>query len=277
MNLSTELKSYLTTMVNPPEATGLQVVIVEDLSTHDFAQYPDESSCGFLIQGTPTEDQAQQMLRACMPGAYILMAAAEEDEFGDQGAILMEDTGFDIRDAIFVATREDQLHYCAKASRSEREAGCQDLPVKTAVETVQRDPESAGAKNPRAGANRQAGAQLLYCEHCDVALRGVPDGQECPDSPTGVHSAESRGAQEGIRNFHPTVKSIKIMERLVEDLPVGKSPVLDPFMGSGTTGIACTITKQPFIGIEQEQDFIQIADARIAHWTPKITLEDFFG
>src|SRR5438067_13907799 len=43
-----------------------------------------------------------------------------------------------------------RFFYVAKAARSEREAGCEMLPVKVATETVGRDPNSAGARNPRA-------------------------------------------------------------------------------------------------------------------------------
>ena len=41
--------------------------------------------------------------------------------------------------------------------------------------------------------------------------------------------------------------------------------VLDPFMGSGTTGIACVNTDRDFIGIEISEEYFAIAEARIAH------------
>jgi DNA modification methylase len=41
--------------------------------------------------------------------------------------------------------------------------------------------------------------------------------------------------------------------------------VIDPFMGSGTTGIACVNTGRPFIGIEKEPEYFAIAVARIKH------------
>jgi len=42
--------------------------------------------------------------------------------------------------------------------------------------------------------------------------------------------------------------------------------VLDPFMGSGTTGIACLLEGREFIGIEREPDYMEIARRRIEHW-----------
>jgi DNA modification methylase len=60
---------------------------------------------------------------------------------------------------------------------------------------------------------------------------------------------------------HPTTKPTKLMVRLVERMP-GKT-VLDPFMGSGTTGVACVKTGRRFIGIEKEPKYFAIAKRRI--------------
>ena len=53
----------------------------------------------------------------------------------------------------------DRFFYAPKASREEREAGCEHLPGRTAAETVDREPGSAGANNPRAGAGRENGKE----------------------------------------------------------------------------------------------------------------------
>lgn len=65
-------------------------------------------------------------------------------------------------------------------------------------------------------------------------------------------------------NFHSTVKPVKLMEYLctLTKTPTG-GIVLDPFMGSGTTGVACNNTDREFIGIEREEEYIKIAKARI--------------
>ena len=68
------------------------------------------------------------------------------------------------------------------------------------------------------------------------------------------------------QNFHPTVKPIALMEYLVR---LTKTPdggvVLDPFMGSGTTGIACVNEGRDFIGIEQGEEYFEIAKRRIEY------------
>ena len=62
---------------------------------------------------------------------------------------------------------------------------------------------------------------------------------------------------------HPTVKPIQIMERLLEMTTQENQVVLDPFMGSGTTGIACNSLKREFIGFELDKDYYEIAKNRL--------------
>lgn len=63
---------------------------------------------------------------------------------------------------------------------------------------------------------------------------------------------------------HQTQKPIEVMEGLLAIVPVG-GLVLDPFAGSGTTGVAAVRTGRNFIGCEQSAHFADIARARIAH------------
>ena len=71
----------------------------------------------------------------------------------------------------------------------------------------------------------------------------------------------------GRKNIHPTVKPIKLMEYLIKLVtPVGGT-TLDPFMGSGTTGIAALTNGFNFIGIEMGEEYMDIAQQRIEAWT----------
>ena len=76
------------------------------------------------------------------------------------------------------------------------------------------------------------------------------------------HAAVFDGVGPGCREFegHPTQKPIALMERIVGKT---KGTVLDPFMGSGTTGVACANLGRKFIGIEIEQKYFDIACERI--------------
>lgn len=67
-------------------------------------------------------------------------------------------------------------------------------------------------------------------------------------------------------NVHPTVKPIELMRYLVRLITPPQGTVLDPFMGSGSTGCAAALEGVDFIGIEREEEYFEIASARIAHW-----------
>jgi site-specific DNA-methyltransferase (adenine-specific) len=64
---------------------------------------------------------------------------------------------------------------------------------------------------------------------------------------------------------HPTVKPVALMRWLVRLVTPPDGVALDPFMGSGTTGVACVREDRSFIGIEREPEYHAIAAARIAH------------
>ena len=65
------------------------------------------------------------------------------------------------------------------------------------------------------------------------------------------------------KNNHPTVKPIALMEYLIKLITPKGGTVLDPFTGSGSTGVACAKLGVNFIGIEKEPEYVKIAEARI--------------
>ena len=106
-----------------------------------------------------------------------------------------------------------RLFFCAKTSRREREAGCEQLPARPVK---------------------------LYNGH---------------HHPPRV-----------VANLHPTVKPIALMRWLVRLITPPDGLVLDPFAGSGTTGIAAVMEDRMFLGIEREAAYVDIACARLTHW-----------
>ncbi|WP_297532728.1 site-specific DNA-methyltransferase [Thalassolituus sp.] len=73
--------------------------------------------------------------------------------------------------------------------------------------------------------------------------------------------------QENMKNKevreHPTQKPVPIMEWAISQAPQEVETILDPFMGSGTTGVACHKMGKRFIGIERERKYFDIACRRI--------------
>lgn len=72
------------------------------------------------------------------------------------------------------------------------------------------------------------------------------------------------------KNDHPTVKPIQLMSYLVTLGSSEKELILDPFMGSGTTGIACIINNRKFIGIDLEERYVKISEDRIEHFSKNL-------
>ena len=75
-------------------------------------------------------------------------------------------------------------------------------------------------------------------------------------------SGAYRWSENGQRSKHPCQKPVELMKWCLSFLPEGCT-VLDPFMGSGTTGVACVMTGRNFIGIEIDEDYFKIAERRI--------------
>ena len=80
---------------------------------------------------------------------------------------------------------------------------------------------------------------------------------------------EAKGHGNSIRhlkNFHPTVKPVKLMQYLVRLVTPPNGIVLDPFSGSGTTGIACKLEGINFVGIDITEEYCKIAESRIKNF-----------
>jgi site-specific DNA-methyltransferase (adenine-specific) len=132
-------------------------------------------------------------------------AAGQDDVAGNRG-----DSGSAAR-----------FFYCAKASKADRDKGCDGLDAHKQDET--RNEGDPGGDNPR---NRGAGERS---------------------------------------NHHPTVKPTDLMRYLCRLVTPSGGTVLDPFMGSGSTGKAATLEGFRFVGCELQPEYMAIAEARIGH------------
>ena len=240
MTLHLELLDYLRTMITPGEKEGVEGVFVHATKGYDWSQHEDETIHGIVLETVlDALDEITEAHRALKPGGHLMLVNPEEEPTGHTGACFAEDTGFEVRDCIMVAdSPEDRMHYVAKASRSEREEGLNHLPLQVF--------------------GMSGGAQGAIAATEDGEDVEAPGGQDI-----GLNRVQKR------RNVHPTVKPYKIMERLLHDVPKDVGPVVDPFMGSGTTGIACIQTGHDFIGIEREKEYLTISEGRVRHWNTR--------
>jgi DNA modification methylase len=77
-----------------------------------------------------------------------------------------------------------------------------------------------------------------------------------------------------LRNIHPTVKPVELMRWLVRLTCPPGGLVLDPFTGSGSTGIATVMEDRIFLGLEREPRYVDIACARLTHWAAVAAQEE---
>jgi site-specific DNA-methyltransferase (adenine-specific) len=106
------------------------------------------------------------------------------------------------------------------------------------------------------GGDSGSASRFFYCAKSSKSERN----KGCEDVIT------NENGQERVGNIHSTVKPISLMRYLVRLVTPKGGTVLDPFMGSGTTGIGAKLEGFDFIGIEREAEYIKIAEARINAW-----------
>ena len=129
---------------------------------------------------------------------------------------------------------------------------------------------SFGEGQPTPGGARQlndegSAARFFYTAKPSKKERDLGmDGEEIKEVDTRDPVAKGYARTPApAKNNHPTVKPVKLMEYLIKLVCPPNGTVLDPFMGSGTTGMAAKKLKRKFIGIELSTDFFEIAKKRI--------------
>lgn len=96
----------------------------------------------------------------------------------------------------------------------------------------------------------------------NAGLEGMPE-KDTHRYGAGIGEGLTPEAPSRDKNHHPTVKPIKLMAYLCRLITPPKGIVLDPFMGSGSTGLAAKQEGFDFIGIEMNEEYVEIAKRRI--------------
>ena len=128
-------------------------------------------------------------------------------------------------------------------------------------------------------------ARFFYCAKAskkdrDEGLDHMEEQQfvqwQTGNGASGKPSSMSEGRDTKRKNTHPTVKPTDLMKYLVRMVTPKGGVVLDPFMGSGSTGKAAKLEGFDFIGIEMDEEYFLLAKSRIDGIMVESTLEDFF-
>jgi DNA modification methylase len=129
------------------------------------------------------------------------------------------------------------------------------------------DGEPTGYATSKSDSSTGSAARFFYCAKASKKDRNEGLG-EFPlvkgGSMNGAETRPDRPTNHPIRaNHHPTVKPTDLMRYLCRLITPPNGTVLDPFTGSGSTGKAAVLEGFSFIGVEQSEEYIAIAEARI--------------
>lgn len=228
--IPSDLTEYLETMISPGDRVeNCTVHTITDPASFPWAETDSDSVHGLILtlpNTTGVEEWVTQAHRVLKPGGHLMLIAPDEEPTGHTGACKAEDAGFEVRDAILWAY----------------------------------GPEAGNKMHYTAKASRSEREEGLYDTDFDYDQQDESRKEGLP----GGDNPRNRGLTKR-KNVHPTVKPTEVMVRLLQNVPKDQGPVIDPFLGSGTTLLACLETGHDGIGIEREREYIEIADARVRH------------
>jgi len=122
--------------------------------------------------------------------------------------------------------------------------------------------QKASTYNPQKTPGGKSRKQIINRQSGVYAVNGgfihESDGTQHPGSVLPFKNDKDK-----TKGLHPTLKPLALMEWLVNTYTNEGDTIIDPFMGSGTTGIACARHNRRFIGIEKEQQYFDKAAKRI--------------
>ena len=235
----------------------------------------------------PSVELWQEVYRVLKPGAFLLSFCSPQ--LYHRMACNVEDAGFEIKDQIMWMTttkmpkvnRLKPAHEPIVVAQKKPEGSLQDNHNKYGVGFINTvDTRIPWDKDPPKGWVAQGGKRRTFGKEGNTKGGGAeygtvdanPDGrypsniigEVQPEHQKYFYAPRATRKEKGEDNDHPTVKPVSLMEYLIRVYCPEKGFVLDPFCGSGTTGVAALPTERSFMGIEREEKYAQIADKRCA-------------
>jgi DNA modification methylase len=138
--------------------------------------------------------------------------------------------------------------------------------------------EQSGGDNHKGGASRFFYVAKASKKERNKGLEGFDEkrasayGYEIGLGEKGEGMFKDRNPMK--QNFHPTIKPVALMRYLVRMITPPNGIVLDPFNGSGTTGVACKVEGMNYVGIELDAEYCKISEARIQGWEEEIEMPE---
>lgn len=210
---------------------------------------------------------AQEVHRILKPGGFFFSFASPR--LAHRMAVAVEDAGFWLRDVFLWIYPEGwakgaSLERFAPPGERERLAGWKTPQVRGHYEPIlvaQKPPEGSLVEN--------------FLRH-GVGLFNFQARLEGGKTPANVLAAEEieglprtflvpkpKKEEKGAYNHHPTVKPLALLRHLIRLASPEGGLVLDPFLGSGSTGVAALLEGRRILGIERNPDYLEVARLRL--------------
>lgn len=243
----------------------------------------------------PSVDIWKEVYRTLRPGAFCLAFCSPE--LYHRLACNIEDSGFKIKDQIMWMTTTKmpkfnklkpahepivvaQKPHEGSLNDNYQKWGCGLIDIESSRVPWDKEPPKGwvaqGAKRRTFGkAGNTKGSSNEYGT-VDANPNGrYPSniiGEVLSEHQKYFYAPRATRKEKGDENDHPTVKPVSLMKYLIEIYSPKDSIVLDPFCGSGTTGVAALDKKRKFIGIDLSSHYCDIANQRIRENNPLIDL-----
>jgi site-specific DNA-methyltransferase (adenine-specific) len=207
-------------------------------------------------------DISREIERVLVPGGFYI--SFSQARLYHRLAVAVEDAGFEVRDMLTwkyegQAKAFSQDHFIRKMALPEKEKAriIADLGGRKTPQLKPQIEPMVLAQKPKQGTFVENWLQhRVGLVDVSQSLDGKFPGQviEVPKPTT---------KEKGAGNDHPTVKPVRLISHLVKLFSVQGQTILDPFMGSGSHGVAAVMNNRDFIGIERDVHYHEISKGRI--------------
>lgn len=240
----------------------------------------------------PPVETWQEVYRVLKPGAFVLSFC--NPEFYHRMAVNVDDAGFRPMDMV-VWMNTTKMAKTNRLKPAHEPIFVAQKPLdgtidsnyakwgcgKINVETTRVPWDGEPPKYPEGGHTRRAFGDDVAkaADQSTELIDANPNGRypsniighfDNPDHQRYFYAPRATREERGEYNDHPTPKPIALMRYLCRVYAPKSGLILDPFMGSGTTGIAALQEKCDFVGIDMSQHYVDIATQRIQdHWENK--------
>jgi len=238
----------------------------------------------------PTKELWQGVYRVLKPGAFCLSFCSPE--LYHRMATKVEEGGFIIKDQVIwmittkmaKANRLKPAHepiVVAQKPISEKSIKANQNKWGTGIINIEdsripwdKEPPTGWVKNGHKRRTFAQGGNTKGNREDEGTTDANPNGRY-PSNIVGLFDnpehqkyfyAPRVSAKERAGNPHPTPKPIDLMSWLIKVYTPPKGIVLDPFMGSGSTGVAALLTDRRFLGIDKEETYVKFAEERLNNY-----------